>query len=192
MTKVYTLLKNGFEEIEALTVVDYLRRADIDIKTVSTEDTLEVTGSHDIKVIADLMLSDLNSKEIDLIFVPGGMPAAEDLSNDSRVTELVGSLDKSGRIIASICAGPMVLEKSGVLEGKKATSYPGFGEKLVSLKNYLEDIVVVDENIITSRGPSTAVYLALKLIELLKGEEKMNEIKQGILLDKVESFIKEK
>ena len=182
MTKVYTLLKNGFEEIEALTVVDYLRRADIDIKTVSTEDTLEVTGSHDIKVIADLMLSDLNSKEIDLIFVPGGMPAAEDLSNDSRVTELVGSLDKSGRIIASICAGPMVLEKSGVLEGKKATSYPGFGEKLVSLKNYLEDIVVVDENIITGKGPAFVFDFALRLVEQLLGIRDRQEVQKGLLL----------
>ncbi|NLW52768.1 MAG: DJ-1/PfpI family protein [Tissierellia bacterium] len=192
MTKVYTLLKNGFEEIEALTIVDYLRRADIDVTTVSVEDTLEVQGGHNIKVLADMMLDDLKVENIDLIFVPGGMPAAEDLSNDSRVTELISSVDKNGRVVASICAGPMVLEKAGVLKGKSATSYPGFDTKLESLDNYLEDLVVVDENIITSRGPSTAVYLALKLIELLKGSEKKDEIKKNILLDKVEAQIKTK
>lgn len=189
MTKVFTLLKNGFEEIEALTVVDYLRRAYIDIKTVSMEKDLLVEGSHKIKVEADILFDELDKEEIDLIYIPGGLPAAKDLSLDSKVTDLVAYLNEKGRLIASICAGPMVLENSEVIKGKEVTSYPGIKEELASVGSYSENLVVVDENIITSRGPATAVYLALELIELLKGTNKKDEIKADILLDRVEKSI---
>ena len=189
MTRVYTLLKEGFEEIEALTVVDFLRRADIEIFTVSTEKDLMVEGSHKIKVMADMMFSDLDLEDIDLLFIPGGMPAAKDLADDPRVADLVQKLDKRGRVLAAICAGPMVLAKGGALKGKEATSYPGFDKFLEGIKEYKEDVLLVrDENVITSRSVSTANYLALALIELIKGTEKMKEIKAEVLLDKVEDL----
>ena len=186
MDKIVVLLKNGFEEIEALTIVDYLRRADLKVELVSTEDKLEVNGAHDIKIVADTMFDDLDKEQIELIFLPGGMPGAENLSKDQKVLDLISSHDKNGRPIAAICAAPIVLENSGVIKNKKVTSYPSFDKQLASISEYKEDLVYVDENIITSRGPATAVFMALKLIELLKGREKMQEIKKDILQDLVE------
>lgn len=186
MDKVVVLLKNGFEEIEALTIVDYLRRAGIKVELVSTEQELQVTGSHDIKIVADTMFEDIDKDEVELVFLPGGMPGAKSLSEDSKVLELIAYLDQKGRAISAICAAPIVLENAGVIKNKKVTSYPSFDNELKSIAEYREDLVYVDENIITSRGPATAVYLALELIELLKGREKMSEIKSDILQDLVE------
>lgn len=191
MTTVITLLKTGFEEIEALTIVDYLRRADIEVKMVSTTDDIYVTGDHGIVVKADMMLEDLD-EAVDFIFIPGGMPGAEGLRDDEKVQALLRDHHEQGHPLAAICAGPIALERAGILEGKKATSYPGIEKELKSARNYLDELVVVDENVITSRGPSTAVYLALALIELIKGSEKKEEIKKDILLNLVEEKIKEK
>lgn len=187
--KTYVLLKNGFEEVEALTVVDYLRRADISVKTVSMEIDLEVTGSHQIKILADMLFENLDFEEVELLFIPGGMPAAEDLSNDAKVIELVKYLDKIGRALASICAGPIVFGKSDIIKDKKITSYPSFEEKIPNLGEYGEDLVVVCENVITSRGPATAVLLALELIELIKGNRIRNQVEKDILLDLVRGKI---
>ena len=183
MTKVLVLLKNGFEEIEALTIVDYLRRAEIIVDMVSTEEDITVTGSHGIKVQADLTLADLDKDQADLIFLPGGMPGAKSLSEDEKVLDLIRDFDKNGKVISAICAAPIVLENAGVIKDKKVTSYPGFDKFLKSACQYKDDLIVVDENIITSRGPATAVLLALELIELLKGREKMEAIRKDILFD---------
>lgn len=186
MDKIVVLLKNGFEEIEALTIVDYLRRADFTVELVSTEQELEVKGAHNIKIVADTIFEELDKEQIELIFLPGGMPGAESLSKDQKVLDLISAHDKNGRPIAAICAAPIVLENSGVIKNKKVTSYPSFDKQLKSIAEYSEDLVYVDENIITSRGPATAVLLALELIELLKGRDKMQEIKSDILQDLVE------
>ncbi|MDO5027464.1 MAG: DJ-1/PfpI family protein [Tissierellia bacterium] len=183
MVKVSVLLKNGFEEIEALTIVDYLRRADISVDMISVEEGLQVIGSHGIKIEADMVFDKVEGEKIDLVFLPGGMPGAKSLSEDQRVLSLIKSLDSRGKAIAAICAAPIVLENAGLIKGKKVTSYPSFETYLKSVGQYREDLVVVDENIITSRGPATAVLLALELIELLKGKEKMEEIKKDILFD---------
>lgn len=189
MRNVLVLLKNGFEEIEALTVVDYLRRADIKVDMVSTQDELTIQGAHGIKVEANIMLSDVISEDVDLLYIPGGMPGALDLKNDPRVVDLVKEIDKRGRIVAAICAGPIVLEEAGVIEGKEVTSFPGFEGQLPSIGKYSEELVVVDENIVTSRGPATAVYMALQIIELLKGSKVRESIAKDIQLDKVEQKI---
>lgn len=186
MIKAFVLIKNGFEEVEALTVVDYLRRAEIDIKIVSTEEDLELQGAHGIKIIADMAFDELDRDDIDLVFLPGGMPGATSLKDDEKVLELITYLNDKGRAISAICAAPIVLEAAGVIEDKTVTSYPSFDEKLPSIGEYSQDIVVIDENIITSRGPATAVYLALELIELLKGRETKEAIRKDILLDLIE------
>lgn len=185
MAKVYVLLKEGFEEIEALTIVDYLRRAEIDVYLVSVEDQLEVMGAHRIRVKADMGFEDLDEKEIDLLFLPGGLPGATSLRDDKKVIDLIKNLDARGKGLAAICAAPIVLERAGLTKDRKVTSYPGFEEEIGSDK-YEEGLVVVDENIISSRGPATAVYLALELIGLLKGDRKKEEIRKDILLDLVE------
>lgn len=185
MAKVYCLLKDGFEEVEALTVVDYLRRASIDTYMVSVEDNIEVKGAHGIRVLADIMFDEIDEGDLDMVYVPGGLPGAESLRDDDRVIDLLARTNKRGRAIAAICAGPIVLEKAGILEGKSATSYPGFDEELASIKEYREDRIVVDENIITSRGPALAVLLALELIELIKGKGKRDEIAGDILFEEL-------
>jgi 4-methyl-5(b-hydroxyethyl)-thiazole monophosphate biosynthesis len=183
VNKVLVMLANGFEEVEALTVVDYLRRTGIEVKMVSTEKGLEVEGAHGIKVLGDLMIDDIKAPlNYRGIFIPGGLPGATNLRDDSRVTDLVKTLADGGKMIASICAGPIVLCKAGVIDGKKVTSYPGYARELVGAV-YKEDLVVRDGNIITSRGPATAVYLAMEIIRYLQGEEKLRELRKAILLD---------
>lgn len=185
MNKVLVMLANGFEEVEALTVVDYLRRTGIEVNMVSTEKDLQVEGAHGIKVIGDLMIDDIREPlNYRGVFIPGGLPGATNLRDDPRVTDLVRTLADGGKMIASICAGPIVLNKAGVLDGKKVTSYPGYARDLVGAV-YKEDLVVRDGNIITSRGPATAVYLAVEIIGYLQGEEKLRELRKAILLDLV-------
>lgn len=184
MAKVIVLLKDGFEEVEALTVVDYLRRADIEVETVSTNEHIYAEGAHKIIVKADTMFDDL-SEDFDLIYVPGGMPGAKDLSEDKRVLDLISKHHEKGKPLVAICAAPIVLEAAGVLKGKTVTSYPGFDKDLESIGKYSEDLVVVDENIITSRAAATAGELSFKLIELLKGKEKAKEISDSVLYDRI-------
>lgn len=185
MNKVLVMLANGFEEVEALTVVDYLRRTGIEVHMVSTERDLQVEGAHGIKVIGDIMLEDIRDPmNYRGIFIPGGLPGATNLRDDSRVIDLLRTLAQGGKMIASICAGPIVLSKAGVIDGKKVTSYPGYARELVGAV-YREDLVVRDENIITSRGPATAVFLAMEIIRYLQGEEKLRELRKAILLDMI-------
>jgi len=190
MSKVLIILANGFEEVEALTVVDYLRRSGLEVKMVSTSGDLVVEGSHGIKVITDILIE--NIREVNNyrgIIIPGGLVGASNLRDDDRVVELVKAFNDLNRMVAAICAGPIVLGKAGILHGKNATSYPGFGNQLSGAK-LKESIVVKDSNIITSRGPSTAVYFALKIIEYLQGEDRKRELRKAILLDMVEEQIK--
>ena len=187
MSKVLVLLADGFEEVEALTCVDYLRRASLDAIMVSTIDDLNVKGAHGIQVKADMLLKDV--KEVSHyrgIIIPGGLPGATNLRDNDLVIKLIQDFDESKKMIGAICAGPIVLDKAGILEGKKVTSYPGFGKDLKGA-NLKDDLVVRDGNIITSRGPATAVYFALEIIEYLHSGDKEKEVKKSILLDLVEN-----
>ena len=181
MAKVFVLLAEGFEEVEAVTLIDYLRRAGITVTTVAVGEDFLVSGSHRIPVKADILFKDLDESEFDGIILPGGMPGAENLRKDSRVISLIRKMQERGAVVSAICAAPIVLAKAGILEGKKVTGYPGF-EKELTGGDYREETVVSDGNIITSRGPSMAVWLALHLIERLTSREKMEEIKKGLLL----------
>lgn len=178
MSKVCILISNGFEEIEGLTVCDVLRRAEVECDLVSIGDR-EVIGAHNIKVISDKIIDDIND-EYDAVVLPGGMPGSTNLRDDSRVMELVQKMNRDGKLVTAICAAPIALAKAGVLEGKNVTSYPGFEDELGNV-NYLEDLVVVDSNIITSRGPATALefsYEILKNLKMCKAEE---DIREGML-----------
>ena len=188
MKKVLLLLAEGFEEVEALTTVDYLRRMDIIVDTCSIEEK-NVQGAHRITIEADKRIDEIdNTKNYDGLVIPGGIPGATNLRDDDRVIELVKEFNQEEKIIGAICAGPIVLQRAGILKDKEVTSYPGFEDDLME-SIYKEDLVVQDKNIITARGPAVAVYFAIKLVENLVGEGEASELAKDILLDMVENKI---
>lgn len=161
-------LAEGFEEIEALTVVDILRRAGVKALTCSIMNENTVKGAHDVLVTADMNIDDIDKGSYDAYIFPGGMPGAKNLKEDKRVKNIVINAFKENKLLAAICAAPIVLLEAGILKGKKATSYPGFlSENNNDDYTFLEDIVVVDGNIITSRGPATAPSFAFAILENL-------------------------
>lgn len=165
---IYALLADGFEEIEALAVVDILRRADIDIELVSVNSSKAVTGAHNIIVMADKTIDEIN--EYDMIFLPGGYPGYVNLENSAEVINILAECNNSKRIIAAICAAPSILGKQGMLNNKSACCFPGFENELKGAEVSFDDVVVC-ENIITSRGAGTAHKLGFKIVELLKGKD---------------------
>jgi 4-methyl-5(b-hydroxyethyl)-thiazole monophosphate biosynthesis len=181
MKKIIVPLAQGLEEIETITAVDVLRRADIGVTTVSLGD-LKVKGAHDIIIIADMFIDEIDVDGFDGILLPGGMPGSVNLRDDERVINMVKSLDKDGKLVSAICAAPIVLERAGVLKGRKATSYPGFGEEMPSC-NYVDDRVVVDNNTITGKGPGAALEFAFEVVDYLAGEEMVNKLKGEMFTD---------
>lgn len=179
--KVIVFLADGFEEVEALTAVDYLRRKNIEVETLSITDMKTVEGAHNIAVIADKLLSQLeNISSYDGIIIPGGLRGAENLRDNENVIEVIKKANQDNKLLAAICAAPIVLERAGVIKGKKITSYPGFEEQLKD-SIYQNQTVVTDGNIITSRGPALAVDFALEIIKYLLGNKKAEELKKDIL-----------
>ncbi len=185
MKKVAVLLANGFEEIEALTVVDVLRRAKIECDMVSI-DKENVSGSHNIEVKTDKLLGE-DIKKYDMIVLPGGLPGADNLANDKRVIEVLKTFnnDKS-KYIAAICASPAIVLPVAEIEcNKYITSYPDANyEERLKNGNYVDELVVVDGNLITSRGPATTLLFAYKLVDILGGDSKV--LKEGMLWNKLE------
>ncbi len=181
MSKVYILLADGFEEIEGLTVVDLLRRAGINIDTVSIKDTTEITGARGIKVIADKLISEI-SDDGNMLVLPGGMPGTNYLKQSDEVKELIMSYYNSDKYIAAICAAPTVFGEMGLLNGRKATCYPGLEPSLAGAMWPGESQSVVrDGKIITSRGLGTAIDFALELIEVLINDTKADEIAKSVV-----------
>lgn len=179
--KVIVFLADGFEEVEALTVVDYLRRMDIVVETVSITEDKKVKGAHDIRVLADKNIGEL--KDIDSydgVIIPGGLPGATNLRDNARVIEIVKEIDGKDKLVAAICAGPIVFERAGIIKGKKITSYPGFEDDLKD-GNHLGENVVRDKNMITARGPALAVDFAIEIVDSLLGGSKVIELKKDIL-----------
>ena len=156
MKKTGVFLAEGFEEIEGLTVVDILRRAGIDVVTISVMGQKEVCGSHKITVLADALFEEVNFEEYEGIVLPGGMPGTTNLGGHSGVNQIIKSFAEQGKLVAAICAAPSVLGQAGILEGKKAACYPGFEDKLTGAEVTFEE-VAEDGNVITSRGMGTAI-----------------------------------
>lgn len=167
MKRVLVPLAEGFEELEAVTVIDILRRAGVEVVVASLAGS-PVTGSHGIRLAADTPLAALVEQEFDMIALPGGMPGAEHLRKDPRVADIARRLAANGRPVAAICAAPMVLAAAGLLDGRRATSYPGFLAQAAKT-TVTDEAVVVDGGVITSRGPGTALDFALQLVETLEG-----------------------
>lgn len=180
---IYVHLATGFEEIEAMTIVDLLRRADIEARTVSITGHKRVVGAHGVAVEADILYEETNYEECQMIVLPGGLPGAEHLGNHEGLASHIRCFAENGKYLAAICAAPMVLGAQGVLEGKKATIYPGM-EHLLKGAIPQTDAVVEDGAILTSRGPATAMPFALKLVEVLKGKDRSAQIAQDLLWDR--------
>ncbi|MEW4353386.1 DJ-1 family glyoxalase III [Streptococcus pneumoniae] len=166
MTKIAVMLANGFEEIEALTVVDVLRRANLTCDMVSFE--REVTGSHGITVKGDVLWEG-NLEGYDMVVLPGGMPGATNLRDNEALMAVLRHMKAEKKWIAAICAAPLALERAGILEGKTFTCYDGV-EKEIQSGTYVKETVVVDGHLITSRGPSTALAFAYELVSQLGGD----------------------
>lgn len=177
--RVFTFLAEGFEEVEALAVTDVLIRAGMNVDLVSTTKELTVEGAHGIEINAKYLLSEMKDIEADLLFLPGGMPGTTNLGNHPRLSDMLIKANQNAKRIAAICAAPSVLGKLGILKGKKATCFPGFEDSLEGAEIILEK-VVVDGNIITSRGMGTAIDLGLKLVNLFYGEELETKIAKNI------------
>ncbi|HYX37439.1 MAG TPA: DJ-1 family glyoxalase III [Oligoflexus sp.] len=180
MSQVAVLLADGFEEIEAITIVDVLRRADVQVRTLALKDKT-VRGAHGISVQADGLLEQDHGQNWDLVVLPGGQPGANTLRDDPRVASLIERQLGQNRKVAAICAAPIALGAHGMLKGRHATCYPGFEDQLRDAKLSV-DAVVVDKEITTSRGPGTAMSFALNLVEQLKGKQQADSVRKGMLL----------
>lgn len=179
---VYVFLADGFEEIEALTPVDLLRRAGVEVKTVSIyPDRKNVTGARAIEVKADITIDGVDTGMADIIVLPGGMPGTVNLLECRELMDMVDEQNRQKKRIAAICAAPArILGSKGLLKGKKATCYPGL-ENMMDGATHVIKTVVTDENITTSRGLGTALDFACELITLLCGKEKSDEIRVSVV-----------
>lgn len=180
MKKTAILFADGYEEVEALTVVDLLRRAKIGCDIVALEESDAVTGSHGIRVGADKRLSELDIGEYDGLILPGGMRGVNNLAADERVLALLRDFAGAGKLTAAICAGPTVLAKAGLLVGRKATCYPGMEDQLTGALPCAEP-VVKDGSILTSRGLGTAIPFALALVAYFCGEKQAQALAKAIV-----------
>lgn len=176
MTKVLVPLAQGCEELEAITITDLLVRAGIDVTTASLDDDI-VTASRGTRILPDTHINDVLNNTYDLIVLPGGLPGADHLRDDERVQSLLKKHAHNNKFIAAICAAPKALAQAGLLENKTATGYPGVLTSLNLSNTDIKDTAIeIDGNIITSRGPGTAMDFALTLIEKLEGKDKRDEV----------------
>ena len=180
MPKVLVPLAQGCEELEAVTIIDLLRRAGIEVVSAGL-DNQPVKASRGVMLLPDSTLDEALKQDYDMVVLPGGMPGMTNLKNDPRIIALLKKMAAAGKYTCAICAAPVVLAEAGLLSGKRATSYPGHLDKLnLPDVTYLNDAVITDGKIITSRGPGTAMDFALKLIETLVGKAKRDEVEAGL------------
>ncbi len=182
MIKVLVPLAKGFEEIEAITIIDVLRRAEIEVIVASLDDNSLVKGANNITVQADLEIKDINSDELDMIVLPGGWDGTYALADDANVQNILKEMDAKGKDIGAICAAPFALNKAGVLK-QNFTCYPSVEEQIREDGYTSSQKVVQDTNVMTSRGPATAICFALEIVKKLKGEEMYSMLKDGLLAD---------
>lgn len=178
--KVAIVLANGFEEIEAVSVIDILRRGGIESVIVGLDRNL-VCGAHHIFIQSDILLDELDYNEFEAIVLPGGLPGADNLANSQKLTEILNSFDANNKYICAICAAPFVLSNAGVIK-QNFTCYPGFESRIKNANFISNQNVVKDHNIITSKGPATAMEFALEILRELQGEKIYKDIKSGLLL----------
>ncbi|RBQ31750.1 DJ-1 family protein [Arcobacter sp. FW59] len=179
MAKILVAIANGFEEIEAVSIIDIARRADIEVTIAGVED-INLIGAHNIQIKADVKIEEVSTQNFDMIVLPGGLPNAFTLAEDKNVQRLLKEFKENNKKIGAICAAPYALHKADVLEGNY-TCYPSFEKKIKDDGYYDDKDVVTDNNIITSKGPATSIFFALEIVKTLKGEEVYKAIKDGLL-----------
>ncbi len=182
MENIAVFLANGFEEIEAVSIIDILRRANLEVTIISITGKTEVKGSHNIVINADLLFEDVNFNKVDMIVLPGGMPGAKNLNNHEGLKKQIIQFNQAGKPLAAICAAPLVYGQLGILKGKKATCFPGFEDYLMNA-NITNSKTQVDGNIITGKGAGVAIDFALKIVEMLRGKDIAQELAQRMIAD---------
>lgn len=182
MTNILIPIATGFEEIEAITLIDLLRRAEFEVTTVSINASLIVEGAHGIKIEADAMLNQVEDKSFSAVILPGGMPGTLNLKKDEALKAAVLNWVDQGSAYGAICAAPTALAAWGLLQGKQSTSYPGF-ENEMGDANYSTQSVVVDGNCLTSRGVGTAIDYACAWVSYFKDDDAAQVLKKKILAE---------
>ena len=179
MAKILVPISNGFEEVEAVSIVDVCRRAGIEVTTAGIEDKVLI-GAHNIKIEMDKKITEVNSNDFDMIVLPGGLPNAFTLAENSDVQRLLKEFKEKNKKIAAICAAPYALHKANVLN-ENYTCYPSFEEKIKDEGYINNKNIVIDSNVVTSKGPATAMEFALEIVKILKGDEVYFSVKNGLL-----------
>jgi len=180
MPKVVVILADGFEEVEAVAIIDVLRRAGIDTVIAGLHDG-HITSTRKVKIIPDTVIDTIKADDFDMIVLPGGQPGSDNLNADKRVLSLVTEFNRKGKLTGAICAAPLVLGSAGVLAGRHATSYPSYKDKLGGAI-YEERSVVEDGTVLTSRGAGTALAFGLAIVARLVNAQMAQQIKDSMLI----------
>lgn len=182
MKTICVFLAEGFEEVEALTPVDVLRRAGIPVSTVSVTGDKTVRGAHQVPVIADKLFEEIKEEDIAMIVLPGGMPGATHLDAHTGLNELICRFARTGKPLSAICAAPLVYGKRGLLKGKKVTCYPGF-ERFLEGADYTAALIQEDGNFITGKGPGAAMEFAFAIVRKYIDPAKVKELRTGMIVE---------
>lgn len=180
MPEVAVLLAEGFEEVEAMAIIDILRRADITV-VIAGLHAGPIESARHVRVIPDTVIDTIRADNFDMLVLPGGQPGADNLNADERVKDLIREFYDKGKLTGAICAAPYVLANAGILEGRQATAYPTFKDRLGNAL-YQDKNVVIDGQVLTSKGPGTALHFAIAIVERLVGLERAEAIKAAMLL----------
>lgn len=186
--KYMLILTDTFEEVEAITQVDFLRRATILIDMISITGTLKVTSNRGITVLADDLIENVNLDDYSGIIIPGGLPAAFNIRDDKRVLDIIRKFDSEKKLVAAICAGPSVLAKAGILSKKNATIFPGMEKELLDA-NFVDDAICVVDNIITARGAGLSLEFAYTLVRKIKGKVQEKQLRAASVDNLLREFI---
>ena len=181
--KVALFVENGSEELEFIAPLDILRRANIHVDLISANNEDHITSSHDVKIIVDKKINDIdNILDYDAIVIPGGMPGSTLLRDNNKIITVYQEMYNAGKLVAAICAAPIVLSRAGILEDKEVTSYPGF-DKEINCKTYNnEKAVIVDKNVITAQGPAVAILFGYEIVNYLLQDDTSKNISNAMLV----------
>ena len=181
--KVALFIENGSEELELIAPLDVMRRANLEVDVISANNEDFITSAHNVKIMADKKIEEINNiLDYDAIVIPGGMPGSTLLRDNKKIIEFYQTMYNSGKLVAAICAAPIVLSAAGITDDKEVTSYPGF-DKEINYKNYNSDkAVVVDKNVITAQGPAVAILFGYEIVNYLLQDNTAEDVKQAMLV----------
>lgn len=181
--KVALFIENGSEELEFIAPLDIMRRANLEVDLISANNEDFITSSHNVKIIADKKINEVNNiLDYDAIVIPGWMPGSTLLRDNKKIIEFYQTMYNYGKLVAAICAAPIVLSAAGITDDKEVTSYPGF-DKEINYKNYNSDkAVVIDKNVITAQGPAVAILFGYEIVNYLLQDNTAEDVKQAMLV----------